>query len=45
MAREFAKIKASIWQDDDFRALPVEAQHLYFVVLTDPDLSYCGVAD
>lgn len=45
MAREFAKIKAAIWQDDDFRALPVEAQHLYFVVLTDPDLSYCGVAD
>lgn len=45
MAREFAKIKPSIWQDDDFRALPPTAQHLYFVVLTDPDLSYCGVAD
>lgn len=45
MAREFAKIKPSIWQDDDFRALPPMAQHLYLVVLTDPELSYCGVAD
>lgn len=45
MAREFAKIKAAIWQDDDFRTLPPSAQHLYFVVLTDPELSYCGVAD
>lgn len=45
MAREWAKIKAGIWQDDDFRALPFHAQHLYFVILTDPELSYCGVAD
>lgn len=45
MAREFAKVKAGIWQDDDFRALPYQAQHLYFVILTDPELSYCGVAD
>lgn len=45
MAREFAKIKAAIWQDDDFRALPIHAQHLYFVILTDPELSYCGVTD
>lgn len=45
MAREFAKIKSAIWQDDDFRQLPPSAQHLYFVILTDPDLSYCGVGD
>lgn len=45
MAREFAKVKSGIWQDDDFRELPREAQHLYFVILTDPELSYCGVTD
>jgi len=45
MAREYAKVKSAIWQDDDFRSLPPLAQHLYFVILTDPDLSYCGVAD
>ena len=45
MAREFAKIKSAIWQDDDFRGLPPLAQHLYFVILTDPELSYCGIAD
>ncbi|WP_333810774.1 hypothetical protein [Timonella senegalensis] len=45
MAREYAKVKAGIWQDDDFRALPIHAQHLYFVILTDPELSYCGVTD
>lgn len=45
MAREYAKVKAGIWQDDDFRALPPHAQHLYFVILTDPKLSYCGVTD
>src|SRR5699024_10157272 len=45
MAREFAKVKSAIWQDDDFRSLPPLAQHLYFVILTDPELSYCGVAD
>lgn len=45
MAREYAKVKSAIWQDDDFRELPPIAQHLYFVILTDPELSYCGVAD
>jgi hypothetical protein len=45
MAREFASIKLSIWQDDDFRQLSREAQHLYFVLVTHPSLSYCGVVD
>lgn len=45
MPREYAKVKAGIWQDDDFRALPFHAQHLYFVILTDPELSYAGVTD
>lgn len=45
MAREFAKINAAIWQDDEWRDLPPMAQYLYFLILTDPDLSYCGVSD
>lgn len=45
MAREHAQIRVRIWQDDDFRDLPPDAQHLYFVLLTAPLLSYCGVTD
>lgn len=45
MARDYAKVMSAIWNDDDFRTLPPHAQHLYFVLLTDPDLSYCGLAD
>lgn len=45
MAREFASINLAIWNDDDFRDLTPAAQHLYFVLLTEPSLSYCGVAD
>lgn len=45
MAREFAQVKVSIWQDSDFRSLPPGAQHLYFVLLTSSTLSYCGIAD
>lgn len=45
MAREFAKTNISIHQDDDWRALPAPAQHLYGLLNTHPELSYCGVAD
>ncbi len=45
MARDHARIWLSIWSDDDFRALPPEAQHLYFVLVTSPSLNYAGVAD
>lgn len=45
MAREFAKTNLSIHQDDDWRALPAPAQHLYGLLSTHPELSYCGVAD
>lgn len=45
MAREHAQIKLSLWADDDVRGLTPAAQHLYFVLLTAPTLSYCGVAD
>ena len=45
MAREFASINLGIWNDDEFRDLTPGAQHLYFLLLTEPRLSYCGVAD
>jgi len=45
MARTYARVKVDIWHDDDFRRLSSAAQHLYFTLLTDPDLSYCGIAD
>ncbi|MFE5309729.1 hypothetical protein [Isoptericola sp. NPDC056605] len=45
MAREYARFNVAIWQDDDFRALPADAQHLYFLLWTHPELTYCGVVD
>lgn len=46
MARTYAQIKVSMWShDDDFRALSVNAQHLYLVLLTHPGLNLAGVVD
>jgi hypothetical protein len=45
MPREYARVKLSVWDDDDFRTLSPQAQHLYFVLLTSPKLDYCGVTD
>lgn len=46
MARQYAKFKTDMWRlDDDLRALPREAQHLYFVLTTGPELSLAGVTD
>ena len=45
MARTHARIKTEIWHNDDWRALSMPAQHLYFTLITDPELSYCGIAD
>ncbi len=45
MAREYARMRVDVWIDDDFRTLTPPAQHLYFVLLTSPALSYCGVTD
>lgn len=45
MARDHARINLDIWNDPDFRALPMPAQHLYLTLWTHPDLSYCGSID
>ena len=43
MARTEARIFTSIWRDEDFLALPPGAQRLYMFLLSQDDLSYCGV--
>lgn len=45
MPRDHARVKLSIWGDDDFRALSPAAQHLYFVLMTSPEMNYAGVTD
>jgi hypothetical protein len=45
MARDYARVKGSIWADDDFRVLPIASQWLYFHLLTTSTLNYAGVAD
>ena len=43
MARTEARIFTSIWKDEDFVALPPSAQRLYMFLLSQDDLTYCGV--
>ena len=43
MARDHARIYHRIWANKDFRALSESAQRAYMLVLTQPDLNYCGV--
>lgn len=46
MARDYARIRVSINGDDEFEALPADAQWLYTrVLLTHPDLSLAGIVD
>lgn len=42
MARDHERTNLDIWGDDDWLDLSPEAQHLYFVLKTDPNLTYCG---
>ena len=43
--RDHARVNLGIWGDDDFRNLTPVEQHLYFVLWTSPNLSYCGSGD
>jgi hypothetical protein len=45
MTKKFAQIRPDMWLDDEWRALTKDAQHLYLLLLTDPEMSYCGVVD
>jgi hypothetical protein len=42
MARSHGRLLARIWSDDDFRALPVDAQQLYALLISQPNLSHAG---
>lgn len=43
MASDFAPLFRSIWSDDDFRALSVDAQHAYLMLMSHPDRNSAGV--
>lgn len=45
MAREYARIKLTIWNDPDFKALSTDAQWLYFTMLTSATINSCGVLE
>jgi hypothetical protein len=45
MARDHARIAVRVWSDPDFIALKPDAQLVYFMLISNPDLSWCGVAD
>lgn len=39
----YAKLFRSIWQDEDFRVLTSSAQRTYLLLVSQPDISHCGV--
>ncbi|MGV3159842.1 hypothetical protein ACEE23_01905 [Corynebacterium sp. 32222D000AT] len=43
--RKYAQIQVEIWNDSEFRSLTVNAQHLYFVLISHPSLNHAGVGD
>ena len=44
-SREYRTVFVTIWTDSDFRNLSIPAQRLYFLMLTHPTLSPCGVIE
>lgn len=45
MARDHARIRLDIWEDDDWRDLTHDGQWLYMHLLSSPALSFAGVGD
>ena len=45
MARAYASVYLTIWNDPDFRDVSLTAQWLYFTMLTYPTLNSCGVME
>lgn len=45
MARDYAAIYTAVWADPDWRSLTPRLQHGYWLILTQPRLSPCGVLD
>lgn len=42
MARDYGKLLCSAWTDPEWKSLSSEAQRLYLLVLSQPDVSYVG---
>jgi hypothetical protein len=45
VARDHARIRLDIWEDDDWRDLTHDGQWLYMFLLSSPALSFAGVGD
>ena len=45
MARDHARLRIDMWNDEDYRRLTMPAQWLYEHLLTSVTLSFAGVAD
>ena len=43
MSRREARLRTSIWRDPDVLALPAHARYLYVFLISQPDLSLCGL--
>lgn len=43
MPRSEARLFNAIWKDREWRSFPVSARHLYSLLLTQDDLTYCGL--
>jgi hypothetical protein len=43
MANDFAPLLRSIWSDEDWRALSMDAQHVYLMLMSHPDRNSAGV--
>lgn len=43
MARRYAPLYTSIWQDETVTALNASAQRIYLVALSQPNMQWCGV--
>lgn len=45
MARDHARIQCAIWRDAEFTSLSKDAQRIYMLLLSQPNLSLCGRLD
>jgi hypothetical protein len=45
MARDHARTYVAVWKDPDWRKLTQAAQHTYWMLTSNPAISYCGVLD
>lgn len=43
MARTHARVQATLWQDEDWRALSGAAQRVYLLLISQPQINHCGV--